>query len=210
MVKENNMIISEQPFVSIQRPPKFVENLLLRASGGPQVESACSSASLSASPHWDQTVPTCAKQMKMSCETSSSPRGLNAMAPVETNASSQANNTSPSLASTTNDAFHKTHDSPDIRGILLGKNRVTKLGYTPPPSGTSDEMSTAESTSSPKKVAENRCEEHSLWVPTIRHQSPSSSFGCVPSDNAAKLRNTDFLVENRGVQEKVDHESFRV
>ena len=207
-LKVNNVMTMVQPFITTQRPQKVVETVVLRPSSGPSpsVEAGASSSSLSASPHWDEMVPTFGKQFKMHCNTSPSLRGsLNSTTPLKIEAASQEENRTPSMASTTKDAHRKNQELPDSRGKLLAKNQTTWLGYTPPPSVMSDEMSTAESSSSPKKVRESRQETHSMWVPTILHRMPSSSFGRVPSDDAPKHKNTDFLAENQRPDDKVRH-----
>ena len=203
LLKVNNVRTTAQPFITTQRPQKVVETVFLRPSSSPSLEAGASSSSLSASLHWDQMVPTFGKQLKMHCNTSPSPRAPNSTTPLKIEAASQENDRTPSLASTTKDPRHKNQDSTDSSGKLLAKNRMTWLGYTPPPSVMSDEMSTAESSSSPKKVRESQQETHSMWVPTILHRMPSSSFGRVPSDDATKLKNTDFLAENRRPDDKV-------
>lgn len=152
----------------------------------------------------DQMVPSRSLAKHLEMNTDFPHEGLNTSVLPEIPVSSQQDNLLP--ATPPAETRNISQASPESCGKLVNHDQAPRPTYTLAPPAVSDANSTAESSTSPKKLSvEIKKDAAMVWVPAIAHQRPSSDFGCVPyAGDAGQLRKHLFALQNSRPDNEVE------
>ncbi|MCO5581163.1 hypothetical protein L7F22_035041 [Adiantum nelumboides] len=171
------------------------ENLEVKVVTPPLVSTPSSKMAMAGTPSRsslrDQRVPTCAKQPPKAT-TNVPPQGAKLPQDYLLAATAEAQSTA-----------ENCDDKP------INCDHALEHRHSVPPPAVSEENSTAESSSSPKRVNDELSKDATLvWVPSIVHQRPILESSCVPyAGDAGQLRKHLLALQNSRTDNKMDEGS---